>query len=61
MAGETIGISLYPRLMTILTVTEDLDPQRRSIGWVIRLMDEIYDSRQGVETGDTILKYFIGT
>lgn len=38
--------------MTILTVTEDLDPQLRSMGWVIRLMEEIYDSRQGIKPRD---------
>lgn len=45
LAGEAIGLELYPRLMTIITVTEDLDPQLRRLGWVLRLMDKLYDSR----------------
>lgn len=45
MAGETIGLALYPRLMTILTVTEDLHPQQRTVIWIMRLIEDVYDSR----------------
>lgn len=46
MAGEVVGLSQYPRLLSILNSTDDLDPHLRSIGWVVRLMDELYDARQ---------------
>lgn len=46
-AGNAIGLSLYPRLMSILTSTDDLEPRVKSIGWVLKLMDGIYDARQG--------------
>lgn len=45
VAGEVVALSLYPRLMSILVSTDDLDPRLRSIGWVVRLMDELYDAR----------------
>jgi len=45
MAGEAIDLSLYPRLMSLLATTDDLNPHLRSIRWVITLMDELYDAR----------------
>lgn len=47
MAGKTIALSLFPRLMSILTVTDDLNPHLRSIGWLLKRTDELYDARQG--------------
>lgn len=47
MAGKPIGLSLYPRLMSILATTDDLNPHLRSSGWLLKRMDELYDARQG--------------
>lgn len=47
MAGKAIALSLFPRLMSILTVTDDLNPHLRSIGWLLKRTDELYDARQG--------------
>lgn len=45
MAGVVIGLARYPRLLSILTTTKDLDPKLRSVGWVMRHVKEIYDAR----------------
>lgn len=37
--------------MAILTTTDDLDPHLRSIGWLVKRMDELYDARQGYSVG----------
>lgn len=47
MAGKAIGLSLYPRLVSILTAIDDLNPHLRSTGWLMKRMDELYDARQG--------------
>ncbi|CAM9631940.1 unnamed protein product, partial [Hapterophycus canaliculatus] len=49
IAGETVVLSLYPRLMSILATTDDLDPHLRSIGWLMKRMDELYDARRRAE------------
>ncbi|CAM9847852.1 unnamed protein product, partial [Scytosiphon promiscuus] len=49
IAGETVVLSLYPRLMSILNTTHDLAPHRRSIGWLVKRMDELYDARRRAE------------
>ncbi|CAN0481920.1 unnamed protein product, partial [Ectocarpus sp. 12 AP-2014] len=46
MMGKTINLSLYPRLMSILTATDDLHPHLRSFGWLVKRMDELYDARR---------------
>lgn len=47
MAGKAVGLSLFPRLMSIISATDDLNPHLRSIGWLLKRTDELYDSRQG--------------
>ncbi|CAN0116633.1 unnamed protein product [Ectocarpus sp. 12 AP-2014] len=49
MMGKTINLSLYPRLMSILTTTDDLHPHLRSFGWLVKRMDELYDARRRAE------------
>ena len=47
VAGKVKGLSLYPRLMSILISTDDLEPRVKSIAWVLKLMDGMYDARYG--------------
>lgn len=46
MAGKAIDLSLYPKLISILMFTDDLNPHLRSTGWLLKRMDELYDARQ---------------
>ncbi|CAM9116572.1 unnamed protein product, partial [Laminaria digitata] len=47
LAGKTTGLALYPRLMSFLISTDDLEPRVKVIGWVLKVMDGMYDARQG--------------
>lgn len=47
LAGEVISLSVYPRMMAILSVADGLRPTLRNFCWVVKKIDELYDARQG--------------
>mmetsp|Transcript_7896 Transcript_7896/g.28005 ORF Transcript_7896/g.28005 Transcript_7896/m.28005 type:complete len:567 (-) Transcript_7896:104-1804(-) len=50
--GQRYDFSMYPKFCSLITLREELQPKKRPLTWLMRLLEEIYDSRYARDMAD---------